>query len=201
MNINLLKSKKFSVGIAVFVVFAVIFLSKAAIFQKNSNTEQASLSTAFNVVDSELNDLDNSVSVGSAEVDLKKKYTNSKYGFSLNYPDSLSVVTSTEADSGEVLLFDGSGNRGFQIFITRGGDIGDITPDLITNSIPDISIKNPQVAIIGGDLRALIFVSYDQIIGETREVWFSEGDFLYQITAYLDYDAELAQILSTWNFI
>jgi hypothetical protein len=37
-------------------------------------------------------------------------------------------------------------------------------------------------------------------MGDTREVWFIKGGFLYEVTTYKQLDTWLAQILQTWQF-
>ena len=37
-------------------------------------------------------------------------------------------------------------------------------------------------------------------MGDTREVWFIHGGFLYEVTTYKQLDSWLAPIMQTWQF-
>ena len=128
-----------------------------------------------------------------------ERYENVSYGFSFAYPAGMKISELAD-DAGDVILAE-QGTGGFQIFITpwdEGGDV--ITPERIRRDVPDSAVEHPQEAVIDGGIRALIFEGHADAIGKTREVWLVHGGYLYQITAPLSFDGELARIMGTWVF-
>lgn len=127
------------------------------------------------------------------------------YNFTLNYPSNMTASNFREG-GGEQIQFQGEGADWFQIFVTVWDEPGDITVARIKQDIPDIVITTPQKAIIGPRQKegvgphALIFFSKDSGLGETREVWFVSGGYLYQVTSRKSFDLKLGQILSTLSF-
>ena len=71
---------------------------------------------------------------------------------------------------------------------------------MIAEDLPGIRIEEPQEAIIGDSVRALIFFISDVQIGRTREAWFIKNGYLYQITTFAKNDSLLAKVLSTLEF-
>jgi hypothetical protein len=49
--------------------------------------------------------------------------------------------------------------------------------------------------------QALAFHGFNANIGQTYEVWFIKGDFLYEVSTYRELESGLNEILSTWRFI
>jgi len=139
-------------------------------------------------------------------------FIHKQYGFSLNYPSSLTVSNFREGD-GELVLFQGDNGDWLQIYIMPWDEEGDITVERIKEDLPDLLILDPQRVIIGPKQKegigpnALIFFSQDSGLGETREVWFiypepSRGaaSYLYQVTTYKRLDSVIGTVLSTLNF-
>jgi hypothetical protein len=54
-------------------------------------------------------------------------------------------------------------------------------------------------AVIGDGKRVIIFISNDPILGKMREVWFTHGQYLYQITADIGLDVELSGMMNTFR--
>jgi hypothetical protein len=48
---------------------------------------------------------------------------------------------------------------------------------------------------------ALAFHGFDAVMGQTYEVWFIKGDFLYEVSTYKELEPGLNEIMSTWRFI
>ena len=48
---------------------------------------------------------------------------------------------------------------------------------------------------------ALAFHGFDAIMGQTYEVWFIKGDFLYEVSTYKELEPGLNEIMSIWRFI
>lgn len=138
---------------------------------------------------------------------LTETYENTKYKFSFQYPKGYSInAFSQEAEVlGEpvdVVLLQKSGeNTGFQIFITPF-DEPEITPQRVLDEIPDMLVENPVDVLIGAkkDIKALIFISDKEGIGDTREVWLIHKGYLYQISTYAVLDNFIGPILDTLAF-
>lgn len=121
--------------------------------------------------------------------------------FSFEYFNEL-TATSTQVEGVEAIIFSREGEQaGFQLLVTPLPDVGLLTKGEIMAAYPELQPTEMQEAIIGDGLRAFIFFGQDPVIGRTREVWFSYGKYLYQITGYAAYDGKLAYIMSTFKII
>jgi hypothetical protein len=47
---------------------------------------------------------------------------------------------------------------------------------------------------------ATAFYGSNSAMGDTREIWFIRGGFLYEVTTYKELDTWLATIMLTWQF-
>jgi len=136
-----------------------------------------------------------------------RQYTNQKYGFSLQIPENMTVSSFQEGRVGEVILMQANekGDRNntpwIQFFILPFDEEGLITPERIKQDLPDITINNPQYAVIGqNDFKALIFWGQEPGIGKTREVWFTRDGHLYQVTTGEKYEKVLGRMLEGISF-
>ncbi len=148
---------------------------------------------------------DRSELAGSPE-DTSPVYTDPDYGFSFERPDGF-TVTRFQDEKGDVVLAQGrSSDQSFQIFITPFDEEGPITSPRIKQDLPKMLIQNPIEAEIGG-VPALVFFSNKESLAKTREAWFvyperpqPNGNYLFQVLAPAEFDAELSKIMATWNF-
>lgn len=130
------------------------------------------------------------------------QFISERFKFSLNYPETLEVEVFDEDDGAYTALFSSKteAKNGFQIFVTPTNFDG-ISKERILNDNPSMIIEEPLDVILGDGTRALIFWSSDVAVGKTREVWFVQDKYLYQITTYEHLDTWLANIMKTWKFI
>lgn len=131
-------------------------------------------------------------------------YEDSLGRFSFEYPVSFTAGSLEEGKTGEVILVQKADDAksAFQIFIIPFDEEGPITPERIRKDIPTMEINEPQEAIVGiSKFTALIFKSRDPQIGETREVWFAKNGYLYQVTAPMALDKEIAEMMKTWQTV
>lgn len=184
------------IGISI-IILGVLFWSFSG---KNAN--QASV---FDVPDSEKTIL------GEGFV----QYVHPEIGFSLEYPKDLEVKSFNEKDGGETIIFQKKGDTsempreqktGFQIFVVPfEDDSKGLTLENIKEDLPGVDIEKPLEVIIGEKadrpVHAFVFWSNDARIGKTRELWFVDNGYLFEVTTYEHLDVWLAQIMSTWNFI
>ena len=133
--------------------------------------------------------------------DAFRRFVDTVYGFSVEYPRELEYQVFDEEAGGESIVFQKPDERiGFQIFISLFQD-EQISTSYIQEFLPSAVIEDPQEIIIGEDIRGVIFWSSDARIGRTREVWFPYNGYLYQVTTYEYLDSWLAEIMSSWRFI
>ncbi|MEX0919022.1 MAG: hypothetical protein WDZ85_03640 [Candidatus Paceibacterota bacterium] len=134
--------------------------------------------------------------------DYNQTYVSTDFGFRFRFPENLRFSTFAERN-GQMILANsatGAGNA-FQIFISPFDEPADsLTPDRLRQDLPDLVVKKPEVFKLADRASGLAFVSDGPPFGESREVWFVYQNHLYQISAYLDNDALLQNILRTWRF-
>ena len=132
-------------------------------------------------------------------------YENDDYGFGFKYPDGFNVME-MPIESGQVLILQNQKTDvGLQIMITQyDGTEESLTAESVKQSVPDLTIKEPQELFIGesgAKGKGLAFVSDNaEFGGKSREVWFIYNGNLYQMSTYLDYDELIKGILNNWEF-
>jgi len=127
-------------------------------------------------------------------VDEAGRYIHKDPGFSFAAPDGDMPVSNNIGDGWEVVTA-----KNFQISIYPHDEPA-ITPERIKLDVPDIVIENIQYATLDG-AEALVFNSNEATIGETYEVWFVHGEYLYQAMTYAGKAEELNEVLNTWKFM
>ena len=131
-----------------------------------------------------------------------ERYTNTTYGFSLEYPKGYKVGVFEEVGGKVILIQNPQDREGFQIYVAPFDEPGPITPERIKLDLPDLRIDEPQRVVVGGgNIEALIFRGESEEFGESREVWFVYGDNLYQVTTHADLDHFIGPIMESWRFI
>ena len=152
-------------------------------------------------------------------------YRHPTFGFSFQYPKGFKTGI-FPAGEGETIVVEKSpedepttaggsapekAREGFQIYISAFDEEGPLTLERVKKEIPDLIVESPQTVILGSsaskDFEALVFFSRNESLGRTREAWFvwpqspqPDGNYLYQISAYASFDAELSKIMATWKF-
>jgi len=130
------------------------------------------------------------------------EYYNPHYGFSILYPNNLTVAEHNEGGGAITVTFENIGQKtveGFQIFIVPF--IGDkITDARFKQDIPSGVRKNLKNIKVDGATGAS-FYSTDGILGDTAEVWFIHGGYLFEANTFKEYDTWLSGILSSWKFL
>lgn len=132
-------------------------------------------------------------------IEKTKMYENTSRGFSLKFPENLSVKEYDEGDGTKTIVFENAENKNsFQIFFTPY--LGDtITKSRILKDVPSGQFTSPVEVVLGDGTHALAFVS-TQTVGKMREVWFIRDGFLYEVTTFDDLDSWLAGIMQSWVF-
>jgi len=129
-----------------------------------------------------------------------KKYHNTKYGFSILYPETLVQKEINEGGNTSTITFQNpTVGKGFQIFVVpfQGEQISE---ERFRKDIPSGVRKNIEEVTIDG-AKGAAFYSIDAFLGETREVWFIKNGYLFEVTTLKALEADLLEVLRTWDFI
>jgi hypothetical protein len=114
-------------------------------------------------------------------------YRSARYGFALGYPEVLSV---REYDEG--------GGAGFQIFIVPYAE-EQVSEARFLKDEPSGVREQAVFGLIDG-ATASAFYGRDLRLGDTYEVWFVHGGYLYEVTTLKPLDGWLQGIMQTWTF-
>ncbi len=187
-------------------IFLILLLLTAVFFAfKNKNTGQINFENNIDPF------FENSNSMEVLDPDIKKvndtfnTYFHKKYSFSFDYLSIYKTSNFIEGD-GEQIHFQADNGDWFQIYVTPWDEGSIITPERIRKDLPNIVIKEPQQVVLGPKQKdgvgpqALIFLSKDGTSIETREIWFVERGYLFQITTFKRLDPVIGNILSTLVF-
>jgi len=182
------------VAVAVIIIVAGIFIF---LNNKKSVTEPGT------ELDSENNPaIEQTYTVTASKEDSKNNiYTDSQYKFSFQYPKDFTATKFREGEDGDTILIqqkDGKG--GFQVFIAPFDEPGPITKERIVQDLPDMKIESAENRVLKNGVPALIFFSEETSLGKTREIWFINNGYLYQVTTTKDLDSLVAQIVAMWRF-
>jgi hypothetical protein len=129
----------------------------------------------------------------------QKTYTNPLYHFSFRYPKDLVIDEQDGADGSLTLAFqDPTTNEGFEVYVTPYSGT-QITKQEFQLDEPSGVIQEQTDVMIDG-VRATMFYGNNTIMGDTREVWFINGGYLYEVATYKQLDAWLGAIMQTWQF-
>ncbi|MEK7613049.1 MAG: hypothetical protein AAB449_02830 [Patescibacteria group bacterium] len=128
-----------------------------------------------------------------------REYRSEPYRFAVFYPDALSVREYDEGGGATTITFQNiSEGQGFQIYVLPYG-ASQVGPDRLAKDAPG-GVKEPKDFTLDG-APANAFFSTSAALGDTREVWFINDGFLYEVTTHKSLDSWLDQILQTWQFI
>jgi hypothetical protein len=128
-----------------------------------------------------------------------KEYRNTQYHFSLFYPQDLKVTEYDEGNGAHTTIFEKDYNTGFQIFVSPDGE-RQVSAVRFKMDEPSGVMESPQQITING-VPATAFFGANDVMGDTREVWFIKNGLLYEVTTYQVLDSWLAEIMKTWAFL
>lgn len=127
-------------------------------------------------------------------------YENREYKFGLLYPKELSVREYKERDGAVSVVFENPADgKGFQIYAVPYAE-DQITEERFRMDVSSGVMQEPVNITIAG-VPATMFYSKHSIMGNTREVWFINGGFLYEVVTYKALDEWLSNIMQTWQFL
>ena len=129
-----------------------------------------------------------------------REYRSAAYHFSLFYPQELKVEERSEGGGASTITFQNvEKGEGFQIFIVPYSE-PQVSEQRFKQDVPS-GVRKSLTNITVDGATAAAFYSADAALGETREVWFVRGGFLYEVTTLKPLDAWLDGIMRTWKFL
>jgi hypothetical protein len=130
----------------------------------------------------------------------EKEYRSDAYHFSLLYPENLSVHEYPESGGAITVTFeDVDALQGFQVYIAPFAE-QHVTEERFAADEPSGVRQDPKDITVDGAVGAA-FYSWNDTVGDTSEVWFIHGGYLYEATSIKPLDAWFREIMSTWKFI
>jgi len=127
------------------------------------------------------------------------EYKNILFRFSILYPEDLRVREYLGGSDTTIVFESTQGGKGFQIFIVPYAS-EQISEEQFKKDLPSGIVKDPADILIDGT-KAVMFLSKNAMIGDTREVWFIKNGFLFEVVTYRDLDAWLSSIMQTWQWL
>ena len=128
------------------------------------------------------------------------EYYNPRYRFSLFYPDDLKVSEHDEGSGALTITFQNPDTaHGFQIFIVPYG-ASQVTEEQFKKDEPS-GVREGQKNIAIDGTTGESFYSNNPSLGETAEVWFIHGGYLFEVTTLKPLAGWFSQIMATWKFL
>jgi hypothetical protein len=128
------------------------------------------------------------------------EFRSAQYHFSVFTSDQKQVNTYDEGGGAATFTFENFDTvHGFQIFVVpySGTQITDARfakdePSGVRTGLTNVTVDGAPGAA---------FYSYDQNLGDTYEVWFIHGGYLYELTTLKALAPNMQERLATWKFI
>lgn len=128
------------------------------------------------------------------------EYVNTKYHFSVFHSDQKTVQEFDEGGGAMTIVFQNTTNvHGFQIYVLpySGTQVSEARfkedePSGVREGVTNITVDGATAAA---------FYSKDASLGDTFEVWFIHGGYLYEVTTLKSLEPNMMQRLQTWKFI
>jgi hypothetical protein len=133
-----------------------------------------------------------------------KKYSNTEYGFSFEYPSSFTVGQFYDGEGESIVVQEASSTSsksGFQVYVSSVEAPVEITPELIKKELPGTLVSNPQKIELDGKDKGMLFSSNSPAFdGKSAEIWFYYQGRVYQVTSYPEGAQKMMEIIGTWKF-
>ena len=130
------------------------------------------------------------------------RYEHKNPDFSFEKPEGY-VVGVSEQEGNEVLLVSKAqeSTQGFQVLISRPDERVELTPTFIQSALPGMLVQAAKKVAIDGKGVGIMFESNNEAFGGASfEIWFMADGYLYQVSSYDSFAAELQKIIGTWKF-
>lgn len=119
---------------------------------------------------------------------------------SFRYPEEFKVGEFPSGDQQVIVVQHPQQQVGVQVTITSLEEEINLTEQLIKEELADYSVINPQPVVIADQQQGLTFKSENDWFGNSREIWFTYKQNLYQITSYASLDPFVKTFFKTWKF-
>lgn len=127
-------------------------------------------------------------------------YSNPRYRFSLYIPAAMKVGEFDERGGAFTVTFENALDaQGLQIFIVPYS--GSQVTDARFREDEPSGVRNDLASITIDGVTAASFYSTDSTLGDTREIWFINNGYLYEITTLKSLEPLLDTIMQSWKFI
>lgn len=129
-----------------------------------------------------------------------REYQNAAFHFKIDYPDTLAATEYQESGNALTVTFvSADDSQSFEVYVTPYSGT-QITQAEFKLDEPSGAFNDPTNVVIDGT-QATMFYGSNPIMGDTREVWFIKGGFLYEVATYKQLDSWLGGIMQAWRFI
>jgi hypothetical protein len=128
------------------------------------------------------------------------EFRSTQYHFAIFHSDQKEVKTYDEGGGAATFTFENFDTaHGFQIFVVpyAGTQISD---QRFKKDEPS-GVREDLTSVTVGGVPAAAFYSHDPNLGDTYEVWFIHGGYLYEITTLKALESNMQERLATWEFI
>jgi len=126
-------------------------------------------------------------------------YQNTHF-FSFQHASTTHIAESS-TEKGDLVMVNAAQGI-FQIYITAyDEDPPTLSVERIIKDIPELQIKDSKLITVTTGLEGLSFISENESGKETREIWFVNRGFLYQISALIESELFLEETIKTWKVI
>ena len=127
-------------------------------------------------------------------------YRSEHYRFELFYPQGLVLNEYEEGGGAMTITFQNiESEQGFQIFVLPYSDT-QLSEDRFRRDNPSGVRQNPRDVAIDG-ANATTFYGTNALLGDTAEIWFIHGSYLFEVTAHKVQAEWLSDIIATWKWI
>ncbi len=128
------------------------------------------------------------------------EYRNERYRFALLYPNSLSVKAYDEGGGAMTVTFQNiKAAEGFQIFIVPYAQ-NQISEARFRQDEPS-GIRQKPLNVSIDAVAATSFYSSNVSLGDTAEIWFLHGGYLFEVTTVKPLAPWLSAIMQNWQFL
>jgi len=129
----------------------------------------------------------------------QNNYTHPDPNFSFQYPKTMNAASFEEGEGETVLLQGQGGALGMQIYISDFDEDITLTAERIKKDLPGTIMNQPKSVSVG-NITGTAFLSTDESLGQTYEVWLVYNKHLYQILSYASQKDLVDKILATWSW-
>lgn len=127
-------------------------------------------------------------------------YRDDAYGFTLSYPQGYTIGKFSQGE-GDTFVIQNTEGVGMQLVVTPFDENITLTAERIKQDLPDLPMRDiAQTKLPSEDISAVVFKSSGGGFGDSIELWFVYGGYLYQASTYLSQLTLLENVIGTLRF-